>query len=155
MKTALEDAIDVLSARIDQPSKPTEWFEITQDRINKFADATMGDQWIHVDPERARNGPFGAPIAHGHLTMSIVLPDGKDMGLPSLEGQKMAIQYGWNKVRFVTPVRVGDLIRMIAMIKTVEPKGQKMIEVINEMTFEIKNSEKPAFVGESVIRIAF
>ena len=78
-----------------------------------FADATLDHQWIHVDPERAKAGPFGAPIAHGQLTQSIMmfLPGGEGVGLPALEGMKMGINYGWNKVRFPAPVPVGALIR--------------------------------------------
>ena len=69
---ALENAITTLNAKIGQPSEPTDWFEITQDRVNGFADATLDQQWIHTDPERAKAGPFGAPIAHGQLTMSLM-----------------------------------------------------------------------------------
>ncbi len=91
MSSALENAVTVLTAKIDQASTPTDWFEITQDRVNNFADATMDQQWIHIDPERASAGPFGGPIAHGQLTMSIMsfLPGGQGVGLPVLEGMKM------------------------------------------------------------------
>ena len=153
---ALENAVEVLSAKIDQPSKPTDWFEMTQDRINNFADATLDQQWIHVDPERAKAGPFGAPIAHGQLTMSIMsfLPGGEGVGLPALDGMKMGINYGWNKVRFMSPVAVGNRIRTVGKIKSVEPKGP-MLEVVNELTVEIEGQDKPACVAESVLRIAF
>ena len=156
MSSALENAIEVLSAKIDQPSAPTDWFEMTQDRINTFADATMDHQWIHVDPERAKKGPFGAPIAHGQLTMSIMsfLPGGEGVGLPALEGMKMGVNYGWNKVRFMSPVAVGNRIRTIGKIKSVEAKGD-MLEVVNELTVEIEGQEKPACVAESVLRIVF
>ena len=153
---ALDNAVEVLSAKIDQPSEPTDWFEMTQDRINNFADATLDQQWIHVDPERAKAGPFGAPIAHGQLTMSIMsfLPGGEGVGLPSLDGMKMGINYGWNKVRFMSPVAVGNRIRTRGKIKSVEPKGP-MLEVINELTVEIEDQDKPACVAESVLRIVF
>ncbi len=156
MSSALENAIEVLSEKIDKPSSPTDWFEMTQDRINTFADATMDHQWIHVDPERAKNGPFGAPIAHGQLTMSIMsfLPGGEGIGLPALEGMKMGVNYGWNKVRFMSPVAVGNRIRTIGKIKSVEAKGD-MLEVVNELTVEIEGQEKPACVAESVLRIVF
>lgn len=153
---ALDNAVEVMSARIGQASEPTDWFEMTQDRINTFADATLDDQWIHVDPERAKNGPFGAPIAHGQLTMSIMsfLPGGSGIGLPALDGMKLGINYGWNKVRFMSPVAVGNKIRTVGKIKSVEPKGE-MLEVINELTVEIEGQDKPACVAESVLRIVF
>lgn len=154
--SAMENAIEVLSARIDQPSNPTDWFEMTQERINTFADATLDQQWIHVDPERAKAGPFGAPIAHGQLTMSLMsfLPGGEGVGLPVLDGMKMGVNYGWNKVRFMSPVPVGARIRTVGKLKSVAPKGE-MLEVINELTVEIEGSDKPACVAESVLRIVF
>ena len=153
---SLEAAVETLSAKIGESSEPTDWFEMTQERINTFADATLDQQWIHTDPERAKAGPFGAPIAHGQLTMSIMsfLPGGEGVGLPALDGMKMGINYGWNKVRFMSPVAVGNKIRTRGKIVAVEPKGG-MLEVINEMTVEIEGNEKPACVAESVLRIVF
>lgn len=153
---ALQDAQATMSAKIGQPSAPTDWFEITQDRINTFADATMDHQWIHVDPERAKGGPFGAPIAHGQLTLSVLsfLPGGEGVGLPALDGMKLGINYGWNKVRFPSPVPVGAKVRTRGEIKSVEIKGE-MLEVVNELTCEIQGQEKPACVAESVLRIVF
>ncbi len=153
---ALENGKKLLSERIDQPSEPTEWFEITQDRINAFADATMDHQWIHVDPERAKVGPFGAPIAHGQLTLSILsfLPGGEGVGIPEVDGVKLGINYGWNRVRFPSPVPVGAQIRTVGCIKSVEEKGG-MLEIVNEMTVQVKDQDKPACVAESVLRLAF
>ena len=153
---ALDNAVELMQARIGQASEPTDWFEMTQDRINKFADATLDQQWIHVDPERAKKGPFGAPIAHGQLTMSIMsfLPGGSGIGLPALEGMKMGINYGWNKVRFMSPVAVGDKIRTVGKLLSVEAKGP-MLEAINELTVEIEGQDKPACVAQSVLRIVF
>ena len=154
--TPIENAIETLNAQIGQPSEPTDWFEITQERVNTFADATLDQQWIHVDPERAKEGPFGAPIAHGQLTMSLMsfLPGGEGVGLPVLDGMKMGINYGWNKVRFMSPVAVGSKIRTVGKLKSVTQKGE-MLELINEMTVEIDGQDKPACVAESVLRIAF
>lgn len=156
MSTPLESALDVMTAKIGEASSPTDWFEMTQERVNTFADATLDQQWIHIDPERAKDGPFGKPIAHGQLTMSIMsfLPGGQGIGLPALDGMKMGINYGWNKVRFMSPVAVGDKIRTLGKIKSVEPKGP-MLEVINELTVEIEGQDKPACVAESVLRIVF
>lgn len=152
----IEKARDTLSERIGHRSKPTDWFEITQERINLFAEATLDHQWIHTDPERASKGPFGTTIAHGQLTMSIMsfLPGGEGVGLPAVEGVKMGINYGWNKVRFPAPVPVGSKIRTSGMLKSVEIKGN-MLEVVNELTVEIEGQEKPACVAESVLRLVF
>ena len=135
--TPIENAIETLNAQIGQASEPTDWFEVTQDRVNNFADATLDQQWIHIDPERAKAGPFGAPIAHGQLTLSIMsfLPGGAGVGLPELDGMKLGINYGWNKVRFMNPVQVGAKIRTVGKLKSVEEKSG-MLEVINEMTVE-------------------
>lgn len=156
MSEALEKARQALEARIGERSEPTDWFEITQERIDKFADATLDHQWIHTDPDRAKNGPFGTTIAHGQLTMSIMsfLPGGGGTGLPAVEGVKMGINYGWNKVRFPAPVPVGAQVRTSGMLKSVEAKGP-MLEIVNELTMEIKGSEKPACVAESVLRLVF
>ena len=154
--SAIENARATLAARIGQPSQPTDWFEITQERINLFADATLDHQWIHIDPERAKSGPFGKAIAHGQLTMSIMsfLPGGEGVGLPRLDGMKMGINYGWNKVRFPTPVPVGAKVRTRGALKEVSVKGN-MIEVVNELTLEVQGSDKPACVAESVLRLVF
>jgi acyl dehydratase len=154
--SAIENAKATLEQRIGQRSEPTDWFEITQDRVNLFAEATLDHQWIHVDPERAKAGPFGKPIAHGQLTMSIMsfLPGGQGVGLPAVEGVKLGINYGWNKVRFPSPVAVGAHIRTSGTLKSVEVKGN-MLELVNELTVEVKGQDKPACVAESVLRLVF
>lgn len=153
---ALEAALEVLRGKVDQSTEATDWLEMTQERINQFADATLDRQWIHIDPERAKAGPFGAPIAHGQLTQSIMmfLPGGADIGIPALDGVKLGINYGWNRVRFPAPVPVGANIRTRGCIKSVEAKGD-MLEVVNELTCEIQGSDKPACVGQSVLRLVF
>ena len=155
-EAALENALNILNEKIDIAGEPTEWFVMTQDRVNTFADATLDQQWIHVDPERAASGPFGGPIAHGQLTMSIMsfLPGGEGVGLPKIDGMKMGINLGWNKVRFMSPVAVGSKIRTVGKLKSVSKKGE-MLELINEMTVEIDGQDKPACVAESVLRLAF
>lgn len=152
----IENAKKTLEGRIGQRSEPTDWFEITQDRINLFAEATLDHQWIHVDPERAKAGPFGTTIAHGQLTMSIMsfLPGGGGTGLPAVQGVKMGINYGWNKVRFPSPVAVGAKVRTSGALKAVEIKGG-MLEIVNELTLEIQGQDKPACVAESVLRLVF
>ena len=154
--SAKEQAIEALQARIGQASEPTDWFEMTQERINMFADATLDQQWIHVDPERAKDGPFGAAIAHGQLSMSIMsfLPGGDGVGLPKVDGLKLGINYGWNKVRFPAPVPVGALIRTRGELQSVEIKGN-MLEVINRLTLEVQGQDKPACVADGVLRLVF
>ena len=115
----------MLSEKIDISGEPTDWFEVIQDRGNMFSDATLDQQWIHVDPERAE-----------------------------IDGMKMGINLGWNKVRFVSPVAVGSIIRTVGKLKSVVKKGE-MLELINEMTVEINGQDKPTCVAESVLRIAF
>ena len=153
----IENAYETLSARIGESSTPSEWFEITQDRVNDFADVTMDHQWIHVDPERAKAGPFGAPIAHGQLTLSIMSflpkPDNAE-SLPQLPGQKLTINYGFDKIRFPSPVPVGAKIRTTSTLKRVEIKGS-MVETMNEVVVEVQGSEKPCVVAESLARLVF
>ncbi|MFF1733050.1 MaoC family dehydratase [Streptomyces sp. NPDC058247] len=127
-----------------------EWLSVDQQRIDRFADATGDHQWIHVDPERAASGPFGATIAHGYLTLSL---------LPTLvkqvyrtEGVTMAVNYGLNKVRFIKPVRVGSKIRASVDIVSAEPVPGGY-QVVSRVTVEIDGAEKPACVAETVARV--
>jgi acyl dehydratase len=128
---------------------PTDWLEVTQDRVNLFADATDDHQWIHVDPERAANGPFGRTIAHGLLTLSL-LPHFTHQ-LYTVENIAMAINYGYNKVRFITPVRVGSKIRARAEIAKVD-QLEGAVQATVTVTVEIDGSDKPAAVAESIVR---
>ncbi len=138
-------------------NEPSQWFEITQERINDFADVTMDHQWIHIDPERAKEGPFGTAIAHGQLSLSIMsfLPR-KDTAekLPQMPGQKLTINYGFDRVRFPSPVPVGAMVRTSSTLKRAEIKGT-MIETMNEVVLEVQGSQKPAVVAESVGRLVF
>jgi len=154
--TNLSNALAALTGRIGESSAPTDWFEVTQERIDGFADVTMDHQWIHIDVERANDGPFGAPIAHGHLTLSIMghLPRTQAVPGPKLEGQKLSINYGFDKVRFPSPVRVGAKIRSVSTLKRAEIKGD-MIETMNEVKVEVDGQEKPAVVAESLGRLVF
>jgi acyl dehydratase len=128
---------------------PTDWLEVTQDRVNLFADATDDHQWIHVDPERAANGPFGGTIAHGLLTLSL-LPHFTQQ-LYAVDNIAMAINYGYNKVRFITPVRVGSKIRARAEIAKVD-QLEAAVQATVTVTVEIDGSAKPAAVAESIVR---
>jgi acyl dehydratase len=128
---------------------PTEWLEVNQDRVNLFADATDDHQWIHVDPERAANGPFGGTIAHGLLTLSL-LPHFTHQ-LYTVDNIAMAINYGYNKVRFITPVRVGSKIRARAAITSVT-RLDGAVQATLGTTVEIEGSDTPAAVAESIVR---
>jgi acyl dehydratase len=131
-----------------------DWLEITQERVNLFAEATDDDQWIHVDPERAKNGPFGGTIAHGFLTLSLVLRLGRGIGR-RMEGSKMSINYGLNRVRFPAPVPVGSRIRARVKNLSVEKVSDDTVQVINQITVEIEGGTKPACVAELIGRHTF
>lgn len=132
----------------------TDWMEITQERVNQFADATDDHQWIHVDPEKAAAGPFGGPIAHGFLTLSLVVPLGAQVELP-VEGVKMALNYGLDRVRFTNPVPVGSRIRLRRTIMEVTRAKDGGVQVKNGMTIEVEGAERPAAVAETLARVYF
>ncbi|KJK39217.1 enoyl-CoA hydratase [Streptomyces variegatus] len=127
----------------------SEWIEVTQERIDTFADATGDHQWIHVDPERAKEGPFGAPIAHGYLTLSLFIPLFTE--LLDVQGVTTKVNYGLNKVRFPSPVKVGSRIRLVAKLAEVEevPGG---VQITVEGAIEIEGGSKPAAVLQSLSR---
>jgi acyl dehydratase len=127
----------------------TDWLEITQERVDVFADATDDHQWIHVDPARAVEGPFGAPIAHGFLTLSLAVRFWTD--LLDVEGVTTKVNYGLDKVRFVSPVKVGAKVRMNAVVAEVaEVPGGWQLAV--DQTIEIEGSTKPAVVARGIYR---
>jgi acyl dehydratase len=141
-----------LRAAIGRSLGPSEWLQIDQARIDLFADATNDRQWIHVDVERAKQGPFGAPIAHGYLTLSLVnhfLPQ-----LVHVPTARMGVNYGCNKVRFPAPVRVGSRLRAVGEITEVEPI-QDGVQVVVRVTLEIESGGKPACVADTVSRYLF
>jgi acyl dehydratase len=128
----------------------SDWHEVTQDAINDFADVTGDHQWIHVDPERAKDTPFGGTIAHGYYTLSLApMLSGE---IFSMDGFAMAINYGLNKVRFPAPLPVGSKVRASAKVAKLEdvPGGAQMTL---ELTFEREGGEKPVCVAESLVRV--
>jgi len=154
----LQTALEVMTSRIGEQTSQSEWFEITQERINDFAEVTMDHQWIHVDVEKANAGPFGTPIAHGQLTLSIMghLPRAaaaSNEGI-KLEGQKLSINYGFDRVRFPAPVPVGAMVRTTGTLRRAEIKGG-MLEVMTEVVLEVQGQEKPSCVAESLGRMVF
>jgi len=159
MSEAAAKAFELFRADIGNDEGTGEWFEVTQAQIDGFADVTHDHQFIHVDPERAKATPFGTTIAHGFLTLSMLthLAAGASAAPPDpakFEGVLMGINYGFNKVRFVNPVKVGSRIRARAVTSNVELKGSA-IEVTRNFTIEIDGEEKPALVAEWVTRAVY
>ena len=163
MTTTIQ-GIDGLKAKVGEHLGYSDYLEITQDRVNRFADATGDHQWIHVDVERAtRESPFGGPIAHGYLTLSLaptLLPQ-----VLRVEGVTMGVNYGANKVRFPSPVPVGSKLRAGASVASVEDVGgggaQVTLDVtdipggaqvVMRFTFECEGAPKPSCVSENVFR---
>lgn len=126
------------------------WLEITQERVDAFADATDDHQWIHVDPERARSGPFGTTIAHGYLTLSLAVRFVDEIFV--VEGVRMGVNYGTNKVRFVSPVPVGSKLRAGGTLAAIEevPGGW---QATLDLTFEVEGAGKPACVAQVLYRL--
>ncbi|MGK0742541.1 MaoC family dehydratase [Leucobacter sp. Z1108] len=138
-----------LSSLVGKSLGPTEWREVTQEQVNTFADATDDHQWIHTDPERAKDGPFGGAIAHGFLTLSLLIPMWES--LLDVDGVTTKVNYGLDKVRFVSPVKVGAKIRMTAVIAEVE-EVRGGVQLAIDATIEIEGGEKPAVVARSLQR---
>ena len=146
------ESADALKAAVGRSLGPSQWLRVEQDRINLFADATDDHQWIHVDEERARQGPFGAPIAHGYLTLSLVshfLPQ-----LLSVPTASMGVNYGCNKVRFPAPVPVGSKIRASGTLVAADEVAGG-VQIVVRVTIESEGGGKPACVADTVSRFVF
>ena len=159
MSEAAAKAFELFKSDVGNDEGTGEWFLVTQDQIDRFADVTHDHQFIHVDPERAKATPFGTTIAHGFLTLSMLthLANGASSAPPNpakYEGVLMGINYGFNKVRFVNPVKVGSRIRARGVTSNVELKGNA-IDVTRNFTVEIEGEEKPALVAEWVTRTVY
>lgn len=141
-------SVDQLKNYIGQEVGITEWIEIDQERINKFADATGDHQYIHVDPERASQTPFGTTIAHGFLTLSLMSMFSSKNGGIKLENAVMGINYGLDKVRFINPVKVGSKIRARFELISAEEKKPNHYLMKHNVTIDIDGEEKPALIAE-------
>jgi acyl dehydratase len=142
-----------LEKAVGQEIGPTEWFMIDQARVSGFADDTEDHQWIHVDPERAKAGPFGGPVAHGFLTLSLIP---YLMGeLRRVEGVRMGVNYGLDRVRFPSPVLVGRRIRARATVTSLDKIAGDAVQMVTLVTIEVEGSGKPACVAEMVSRYYF
>ena len=144
------NGIDELKSRIGDELGVSEWHDVTQDKVNAFADVTGDDQWIHVDPERAKETPFGGTIAHGYYTLSLAPRFSYDMF--KLDGIAFGLNYGLGKVRFPAPMPVGDRVRMRMALQDVEdiPGGA---QITMKLTFEREGGDKPVCVAESLSRV--
>jgi acyl dehydratase len=148
--TTTVSTIDELKALSGRHLGWSDWHVIDQEQVNLFADATGDHQWIHVDPERAAKGPFGGTIAHGYLTLSII---------PSIlhevirvQGFRFGVNYGCNKVRFPSPLKVGSKARLGAAVESVEAVGDNGAQAVLDITVETEGSDKPACVAQVVYR---
>jgi acyl dehydratase len=151
MAEATVEGIEGLQGLIGETVGPSEWREVTQEMINSFAELSGDDQWIHVDTERAeKESPFGTTIAHGNLTLSMI--DGFRLDLIESTGFKLGVNYGWNKVRFPSPVPVGSKVRASAEVVSVDDVGGGWWQVVTRFTVEIEGGQKPCCVAESVGR---
>lgn len=136
-----------LSSYIDKPQGPSAWVLIDQERINKFADATLDHQFIHVDEEKAARTPFGGTIAHGYLTMSLISHFLSECSVRP-ENTVMGINYGSNRLRFLQPVAVNSEVRGKTVLREVTEKAPGQLLLTTECTVEIRGEEKPALVAE-------
>src|SRR5437879_6864283 len=152
MPKARGHGIEGVQALKDQIIGPSGWREVTQEMINRFAELSGDDQWIHVDAERAKlESPFGTTIAHGNLTLAMI--DGLRKDLSEWSGFKLGINYGWNKVRFPAPVVVGARLRCYLQVVEVSELGGGWHQIVTRFTVEAEGTEKPVCVADSVARV--
>jgi acyl dehydratase len=147
------DSAEAVLGAVGKTAGPGPWLEISQQRINQFADATDDHQWIHVDPARAKAGPFGATIAHGYLTLSLMarfLPE-----LVELRGLKMGVNYGTDKVRFPSAVKAGARVRPRGEVISAERTKDGGVQAVIRVTVEIEGEGKPACVADTISRYYF
>lgn len=152
-ETQCFDSVASVLAAVGTDLGTTDWVTVTQERINTFAEATGDHQWIHVDPDRAKTGPFGACVAHGYLTLSLAnlfLPQ-----LVSYQRLKMGVNYGCDKVRFPAPVKVNSRVRGRGAVMAAEPVKGDGVQVTVRISVEIEGTEKPGCVVDTISRLYF
>jgi len=137
--------------RVGEELGVSDWFEIDQDRITQFADCTLDHQYLHVDPVRAAEGPFGTTIAHGYLILSLAAGLSAEMGGIMPQGMTAGLNYGVESLRFLNPVKCGARIRVRFALAGVEPKGEGRYLFRYKKTVEIENEERPALVAETLV----
>ena len=148
--TTIVKSVAELEALVGKHLGYSEWWEISQHRVNTFADATDDHQWIHVDAERAAAGPFGTTIAHGYLTLSLLVPLWHE--ILQFEGLRLGINYGLNKVRFPSPVPVGSRIRAGGTLVSVETASDGSFQVVVDFIVEREGAEKPCCIAQGMYR---
>jgi len=157
MSSNAEQGFALLQEQVGKEEGTGDWFEVTQDLVNQFADATRDHQWIHIDPERAaKESPWKATIAHGFLTLSLLthLSGSIQRDPAPFKGVLMGINYGFDKVRFITPVKVGSRIRATSSLADVTRKDNN-VQVKRALTVEIEGEPKPALVAEWITMVAY
>jgi acyl dehydratase len=148
--TITVQGLDGIRALAGQDLGRSDWLQISQEQVQLFADATGDQQWIHVDPERAKDGPFGGTIAHGYLTLALIIPLFNE--LLELRGVRMSVNYGLEKVRFPSPVPVGSKIRLAGQVVSVEDVSGDGVQMLLDFTIEVDGQDKPACVARAVYR---
>ena len=142
-KKDIEQNLDQI---LDKPST-TDWFSVTQDQIDQFADCTLDHQFIHVDPERAAETDFGSTIAHGFLSLSMLSYFAESFGT-TIDGAYMGINYGFDKIRFISPVKVNSRIRAVATLKSIIEKRPGQFQLCTHIEVQIEGSDKPALLAD-------
>lgn len=159
MSDNAQNAYNLFKAVEGKEEATGEWFQVDQELVNQFADVTQDHQFIHIDPERAKQTPFGGPIAHGFLTLSMLTHLGASANPENpdpkrFEGIVMGVNYGFDKVRFISPVKVGSRIRAHKLLSKVELKGNA-VQQTQTVTVEIEGEAKPALVAEWLTRAVY
>ena len=144
--------LDEISTYVGKEIGVSDWFLLDQDRINQFADITEDHMFLHVNPEAAAVTPFGGTIAHGLLTLSM-MPVMAYQAVPGVSGTKMGVNYGYNKVRFMAPVRSGKRIRGRFGVKALEPQSGGRMQIVHDCTIEIEGESKPALAAEWITMV--
>lgn len=158
MTEKIAEALSQLQTRVGQEVHVSDWLTVSQERINAFGAATDDQQWIHVDVERARKeSPYGGPIAHGYLTLSLLVPlrGLVDESKPYLPGAKQVINYGLNKLRFPNAVKSGARIRGRFTLVAAEQVAANVLQITETYSVEIEGETKPACIAESIMRVSF
>jgi acyl dehydratase len=157
MPTNAETAFELFTAALGQSEGTGDWFEVTQDQVNQFADVTLDHQFIHVDPEAAKATPFGGTIAHGFLTLSMLVHLGASIPQDPARfaGVLMGVNYGFDKVRFVSPVPVGSRIRATSELTDVQLKDASNLQVTRRYAVEVEGAERPALVADWITRLTY
>lgn len=158
MTTNAENAFEKFKAAVGEPEGTGDWLEVTQQRINEFADVTEDFQFIHVDPEKAAElSPWKVTIAHGFLTLSLLtkLDSSIPKDMSRYSGVMMGVNYGFDKVRFVSPVKVGSRIRASSVLSRIDLKDPNTLQTTRTMTVEIEGEDRPALVADWITRIVY